>query len=100
MKNINKSYKKCVTRIVWYLLGYPIKIDAFVGHCSGARQPLEIKQIIIDFLIQTMAKDRHVGSSQAESQPATASTGTLKQTAAEKRAAKQSAEAARSSVSA
>ena len=42
-----------------------------------------------------MAKDKNVGSSQ----PATASTGTLKQTAAEKRTAKQSAEAARSSVS-
>ena len=43
-----------------------------------------------------MAKDKHVGSSR----PATASTVTLKQTAAEKRSAKRSAGAARSSVSA
>ena len=42
-----------------------------------------------------MSKDKLVGSSQ----PATASIRTLKQTVAEKRAAKRSAESARSSVS-
>ena len=43
-----------------------------------------------------MAKDKHAGSSQ----PAAASTGTLKQTEAGKRAAKRCAEVARSSVTA
>ena len=61
-----------------------------------ARQPLKIKTNNNWFLIQTVAKEKHVGFSQ----PATASHETMKQIAAEKRAAKRSAESARSSVTA